>query len=97
MYGNIHVSKVSKQYIESLKEAFKKTDYVRAKVLKKVGTEYELTTEGSRLGVITADCTVCGTKLLRKGRNFLECPFCGKREKRKLANDFGSVDEIIEF
>ena len=96
-FANIHVSNVSKQYIERLGEAFKKTDIVRAKVIGQVGKEFELTTQGQKLGVISCDCTVCGSTLNRKGRDFLECPFCGKREKRKIASDFNSVQEKIEF
>lgn len=96
-FANVHVSNVSKQYIERLSEAFKKTDVVRARVIGKVGKEYELTTQGQKLGVISCDCTVCGTNLNRKGRDFLECPFCGKREKRKIASDYGSIEEKFEF
>ncbi len=96
-YGNIHVSHVSTRYIEKLDDAFKKTDYVRAKVLSKVGKEYELTTEGSHLGVIHADCPTCGTTLEKKGRDFLECPFCGLRVRRKFADDYGQVEEQIRF
>ena len=32
-FANVHVSNVSKQYIERLSEAFKKTDVVRARVI----------------------------------------------------------------
>jgi len=96
-FANIHVSNVSKQYIERLGEAFKKTDIVRARVIGKVGKELELTTQSQKLGVISCDCTVCGTKLTRKGRNFLECPFCGKREKRKISSDYEKIEEKFKF
>ncbi|MHA1871244.1 MAG: hypothetical protein ACTSXF_09860, partial [Promethearchaeota archaeon] len=42
LYGNIHVSNVSKQYIEKIDDAFKKTDIVRAKILRNEGLEYEM-------------------------------------------------------
>ena len=96
-YGNVHVSNVSKQYVESLKEGFKLTDIIRAKVIKRVENEYELSTVGPRFGVISADCPICGTRLERKGRDLLNCPFCGKKEKRKLASDYGNIDEKIKF
>jgi exosome complex component CSL4 len=88
IYGNIHISNVSSRYIEKIEEAFKKTDIIRAQVIKKVGTEYELTTDGPDLGVISCECMVCGTKMEKKGSKNVECPFCGNKGMRKLSNDY---------
>ncbi len=88
VYGNIHISKISNYYIEKVEEAFKKTDIIRAKVVAKLGTEYELTTDGPNLGVVSCSCTVCGTKMQQKGQKNVECPFCGNKGLRKIANDF---------
>lgn len=90
--ANIHVSNVSRKYIERLDDAYRRTDWIRAKVIES-GIEYELTTEGHQYGVIFAQCTVCGTTLERRGKDFLQCTFCGKREQRKIASDYGNVRE----
>lgn len=94
--ANIHVSNVSKRYIERLDDAYRRTDWIRAKVTE-VGMEYELTTEGHQYGVITAQCSVCGTHLERRGKDFLQCTFCGKREQRKIASDYGNVREKMRI
>ena len=88
VYANIHISKISNSYIEKVEEAFKKTDIIRAKVIQKFGTEYELTTDGPNLGVVTCSCTICGTKMQKSGQKNVECPFCGNKGLRKLASDF---------
>jgi len=88
LYGNVHISKVSNYYIEKVEEAFKKTDIIRAQVVQKFGTEYELTTDGPNLGVVSCACTVCGTKMKKKGQKNVECPFCGNKGLRKLSNDY---------
>ncbi len=88
IYGNIHISNMSNRYIEKVEEAFKKTDIIRAKVIEKFGNEYELSTDGPNLGVLTCSCTICGTKMEKRGQKNIECPFCGNKGIRKLANDF---------
>jgi exosome complex RNA-binding protein Csl4 len=88
IYANIHISNISNQYIESVEEAFKKTDIVRAEVMSEVNGEYELTTDGPSLGVISSSCIVCGTKMTKTGRKNVQCPFCGNKGLRKIANDY---------
>lgn len=95
IYGNIHVSNASKKYVEKLEDAYKKTDLVRARILKKVGMEYEMSTEGNNLGAISADCTICGTTMVRMGRNMVQCPFCGNKEQREMAQDYGDISEKL--
>jgi exosome complex RNA-binding protein Csl4 len=94
--GNVHISNVSRDYVESLSAAYRMTDLVRGKVIG-VGKEYELSTNGPKLGVVHADCLMCGTRLARRGRNYLECPFCGKKENRVLANDYEQIDEKMKM
>jgi exosome complex component CSL4 len=88
IYANIHISKISNYYIEKVQEAFKKSDIIRARVIQQLGTEYELTTDGPDLGVLHADCTICGTKMEKKGHKNVVCPFCGNKGMRKLADDY---------
>ena len=88
VYGNVHISKISNHYIEKVEEAFKKTDIIRAQVIEKLGTEYELTTDGPNLGVVASACNICGTNMKKKGHKNVECPFCGNKGFRKLADDY---------
>ena len=95
--GNIHVSQISLKYVDKITDAFQVTDIVRAKVIKKQFNEYVLSTVGKNLGVIHADCIICGTPLKKIGFNKLQCPRCGNIEKRKLASDYGNVSESLRY
>ena len=90
--GNIHVSEISNKYVEKIQDAFQITDIVRAKVIGKEFTEYKLSTVGKNLGVIHADCIICGTDLEKKGASKLQCPMCGNIENRKLTDDYRNVN-----
>ena len=92
--ANIHVSRISKQYIAKPEDAFTETDIVRARVVGKRNNEYELATDNNHLGVIYAECSICGFTLRRK-EHVLICDHCGNHEKRLLANDFGCVKEKV--
>ena len=97
--GNIHISQISNKYVEKIIEAFQITDIVRAKVIEQNGTEYKLSTSERNLGVIHADCSICGTPLGKSKDRFnkLQCPFCGNIEYRKLASDYGNVSNNLRF
>lgn len=95
--GNIHVSQVSNKYVEKIKDAFQLTDIVRAKVVDQNANEFTLSTVGKHLGVIHADCSICGTVLEKVGFNKLKCSLCGNIEKRKLADDYNSTKENLRF
>ena len=96
IYGNVHISQISNSYIESIDDAYKKTDIIRAKVSGRQNGELELTTKfGSELGVIYAQCTICGTIMVRQGINMVVCPFCGSTERKKLADDFAEFNEPV--
>ncbi|MHA1466960.1 MAG: exosome complex RNA-binding protein Csl4 [Promethearchaeota archaeon] len=98
-FGNIHISQISNKYIEKIIEAFQITDIVRAKVIEQNGTEYKLSTSGRDLGVIHADCSICGTTLDKSKDRFdkLTCSLCGNIEYRKIANDYGNVESNLRF
>ena len=95
--GNIHVSQISNKYVEKVKDAFQLTDIVRAKVAEQNANEFTLSTVGKHLGVIHADCSICGTVLDKVGFNKLKCSLCGNIEKRKLADDYNSTKENLRF
>lgn len=96
-FGNIHVSHISHKYIDKIADAFQITDIVRAKVIRQEQNEYSLSTVGKNLGVIHADCSICGTTLEKIGENRLRCPRCGNVENRKLASDYGNVTESLRY
>ncbi|MBD3216266.1 MAG: hypothetical protein GF311_26870 [Candidatus Lokiarchaeota archaeon] len=96
-FGNIHVSQISNRYIEKIKDAFQVTDIIRAKVIEEKSNEYNLSTVGKNLGVIHADCSICGTPLDRTGFDKVRCPMCGNMESRKMAEDYRSVSHELRY
>ena len=96
-FGNIHVSHISHKFIEKIADAFQITDIIRAKVIKQEQKEYSLSTVGKDLGVIHADCSICGSTLEKIGQNKLKCSRCGNTENRKLASDYGRVSESLRY
>lgn len=96
-FGNVHVSQISNKYIEKIQDAFQITDVLRARVTSQNLSEFDLTTAGNNLGVIHADCAICGTELEKIGFDKLRCPRCGHLEKRKLASDYADVKEHLRF
>ena len=95
--GNVHVSQISRNYIEKIEDALQKTDIIRARVSKLKYNEVNLVTDQPNLGVISADCSRCGAPLYRTKRDLLKCEICENVEKRKLANDYGSVKTRLIF
>jgi len=96
-FGNIHVSHISHKFIEKIADAFQITDIVRAKVIKQEQNEYSLSTKGNNLGVIHADCSICGSTLEKIGQNRLKCSRCGSTANKKLASDYGNISENLRY
>lgn len=96
-FGNIHVSQISEKYIDKISDAFQITDIIRARVINLNFNEYNLSTSEKHLGVIYADCVICGTPLDKIGYNKLRCERCGNTETRKLADDYRNVSEALKF
>ena len=96
-FGNIHVSQISDRYVEKIREAFQITDIIRARVIKNNYTEYDLSTSEKNLGVIYADCVICGTPLVKISFNKLRCERCGNQETRKIASDYRNVELPLRF
>jgi len=88
--GTIHISKISKVYVDKSDEEFKVGDIVRAKVIK-VKPSLQLTTNEDDLGVIKAYCGRCKKALIREN-DLLVCTRCKRKEKRKIAKDYGMVE-----
>jgi len=82
--GVIHVSQASDKFIETLYDAMRLGDVVRAKVLND-RIPYQLTTKGPQFGVIAALCSRCGALMKKHSDETLICPRCGNIEKRKIS------------
>ena len=87
--GMIHISQVSKSYLDSLSDAFKIGDLIRARVINDMIIPFFLSTAEPNLGVILARCSECGNPLKLVGRR-LQCDVCRSIERRKIANDYGT-------
>lgn len=86
--GILHISDISFGYVESMLDACRIGDVIRAKVISDKNRTYHLSTKSENLGVIYAFCSQCGNLLiLNKGR--MECHNCRNVEKRKTASDYG--------
>jgi len=96
-FGNIHVSQISDRYVDKIHDVFQITDIIRARVVAQNYNEYKLSTAGKHLGVIYADCVICGDSLTKIGFNKLRCNRCGNQETRKLADDYGNVTNNLRF
>ncbi len=81
--GIIHISQASREYLESMYDAYRIGDIIRARVLNNTNP-YQLSTREPSMGVITAFCTKCGS-ILKKSDDRLICPTCGNVEKRKIS------------
>jgi exosome complex component CSL4 len=88
--GTIHVSEISDGYVKSPEDKYSVGDIIRARVTQ-VSPSIQLTTKGKDLGTIKSFCQRCRNPLIKKD-NFLECPHCGHKEKRKTAQDYGQYD-----
>ena len=81
--GTVHISKAKDGYTESLGDEFSVGDVLLARVLQS-RPSIKLTTAPAQFGVISARCQLCHG-LLRAETKGLECPRCGHRERRKMA------------
>ena len=88
--GTIHASEISRSYVKDASTEYKVGDIVRARIFQ-VKPSIQLTTKDRELGVIKALCTKCRHVMDNKG-NDLECNNCRNRERRKIAQDYGTVD-----
>jgi exosome complex component CSL4 len=91
--GTIHISKAKDGYTESLGDEFQPGDIVLARVLQSQPT-IKLTTGPATLGVVAARCQVCHGLLDLNGKE-ANCPRCGNREHRKLAQGFEGLSAWI--
>jgi len=86
--GILYISDANASYVDSMFDVCKTGDIVRAKVVSKANRTFHLSTAESDLGVIYAFCSQCGHMLSLKAQK-MQCPKCGKIEKRKVSSYYG--------
>ncbi len=86
--GILHVSDVSDRYINSMNDAAKPGDIIRARVISEKNQIYHLSTADRNLGVLYAFCGICGN-VMEQRQHEMHCPKCGSIERRKTAFDYG--------
>jgi len=89
----IFVSNISDRYVERLEDAFCIGDIVEAEIIKIENNLIDLSTRG-RYGVVKAFCDKCRHSLIKK-RDKLFCENCEKEKTRKVAYNYGFVEEIF--
>lgn len=86
----IHISQLSKEYLETADDAVCLADIVRAKIIDAKTIPLQGSLIGSQLGVVLAPCSQCGSKLEKIGRDKLKCTDCSYIQRRKTTIDYGS-------
>ena len=87
--GTVHISNVSEEYTEDIRDMYHLGDIIRAKVIQ-TKPSVQLTTAEPDLGVVRALCGVCRGPLELRGRD-LFCPRCERTERRKVARDYDNL------
>jgi len=87
----LHISSSSPRYERNMSDVCKAGDIIRARVIE-MNRIPQLTTAGRGLGVIKAYCSRCGSVLELKNRR-LQCLSCGNIERRRLAEDYETLDQ----
>ncbi len=87
--GTIHISNVSEEYTEDIRDMYHLGDVIRAKVIQ-TKPSVQLTTAEPDLGVVKALCSQCRGPMELRGRD-LYCPRCERTERRKTARDYNDL------
>lgn len=93
--GMLHISGVSRGYVDNMFNITKAGDIMRAKVISTKNRSIFLSTADIDLGVVSALCSLCGHALQRENQG-LSCPNCGNVERRKTPPDYGKYATLEE-
>ena len=86
--GDLHISSVSRGYVDNMFNVCKGGDIMKAKVISTANRSFFLSTVDNDLGIVYALCSRCGHVLHQENRG-LGCSNCGNLERRKLSPDYG--------
>jgi len=96
--AGIFVSQISDGYVNNVSNFLGVGDIVKAKIVRNEKNLIDLSTKGN-FGVVKAFCKVCRHELIlnkeKIGSKSLICPNCKTEETRKIANDYGMVEDIF--
>jgi exosome complex component CSL4 len=94
----LHISRIKPGFVDSVKDEFRIGDVVRVLIGEVSKHSVLVSTKDFDCGVIRAYCSKCRKLLLRdpQSKEWLVCPECGSREKRKMASDYGTWDTKIK-
>ena len=90
--GALHISKVTKGFVEDIRKEYRLGDMVRARVVQ-ASPSLQLGTDSEELGVLKARCLKCRAILSKKG-DALYCSRCERNEHRKLAKDYAEFTPL---
>lgn len=89
--GVIHISSVG-DHLRDMGMAVRGGDIVKARIINTKNRIIQLSIGGAGYGVVYAFCSRCGATLERQ-KTGLNCPRCGRIERRKVARTYG-VEEL---
>jgi exosome complex component CSL4 len=89
LYGEIHISNVTRRFVKSMHDVMRTSDIVRAKAIDTHKIPTTLSVVGNDFGVILAKCSRCGNPLTLTTYNNMFCLRCENRESREVASDYG--------
>ncbi len=86
-YVVLHASFIKRGYVKKVRDEYRIGDLIRGKIAEEKFGEYHISTDDPHCGCIMAFCSECRTPL-EKRETLLQCPACGRRENRHLADDY---------
>ncbi len=92
----IHVSQIKPSFVENIHKELSVGDIVKAKITS-LSPVLSLSIKENGLGVVLAYCSNCRTPLRRIGPSLLLCPYCRRRETRKLAEDYRRIKSMMNL
>ncbi|MFP4608210.1 MAG: exosome complex RNA-binding protein Csl4 [Candidatus Aenigmatarchaeota archaeon] len=89
--GTLHISEVSDDYTEKLKDEFLVGDIIRAKVTQ-VEPAIKLSTVGKNFGVVSGNCPKCRKPMeFKRKKGKLYCENCEVFSDRNIARVYGKI------
>ncbi len=90
---SLYVSNIADKYVEKAENLFGIGDIVEGEIIRIHGGMVSLSTKGD-CGVVLAFCRRCRHRLEKtdKYKDKLVCPNCAHEEERKIARDYGKVE-----
>ena len=86
-YVVLHASFIKRGYVKKVRDEYRIGDLIRGRIVEEKFGEYHISTDDPHCGCLLAFCSACRTPL-EKRETILQCPSCGRRENRHLADDY---------